>query len=619
MICLDTKFDDITLKKPAELVLKKLGIELSPDGFPVDALKGASLNIKSDGTKGCITYTTRVSFFRMLTEFIKEFKKHKEFNCFENIEVENCGVMLDLSRNGVMKPEALADYFTYMAMTGLNFAMLYMEDVYTIDERPYFGYLRGRYTKDEFRAIDDAADMFGIEVYPAIQTLSHLEMYIKNVEAFPARDTSRLLCIGQDATYELIDAMFKNISGVFRSKKLHLGMDEAWNIGKGEYLKYNGGKLPEDLGDIFTEHLKKVIKMAAKYGFELEMWNSSIGHHCRPEHFADFEEFKDVRVWHGTYEGDFTEEEFLKILHFYDDFGMKDGITGATQTWYGCAPENNFSLGNANNIMTYCKKHGVSHVCDTIWMNDGTECNHFFSLLGAIAYGEHMYNKVVTPEHIKEKFELITGTSYDAFMDMSLFHNKDMNESELIEDCGSRFWGKKLLYQDIMMGMWDKNLYDAPMSEHYVMCRDKFAAYKNLNDNFCLHYEYFESLFDVLALKCYIAERLKPAYDKGDKEFLKLAADNLLPELKGKVEKLKSVHCKQWHNTYKAFGFEIIDARYSAIAGRCDTASCRLSEYLNGEVNTLDELDETRLIAAVHYDINYLGISSMNHHWPSII
>ncbi len=619
MITLNLKFDNPELKKPAEIVCKKLNVEISDSGIDVNIHKGYSLNVCLDGKNGSITYMTKVSFFRMLALFVKNIKENKVFDCSESIEVENCGVMLDLSRNGVMKPDAMADYFSYMSMAGLNFAMLYMEDVYAIEEYKYFGYMRGRYSKADFKEIDDVADMFGIEVYPAIQTLSHLECYLKNVESFPARDTARLICIGQDATYDLIDAMLKNLKGCFRSKKLHLGMDEAWNICKGEYLKFHDNLYPEDLGDVFVSHIKKVVKIASKYGFDLEMWHTSIGRHCRPEHFVDFEEFDNVRVWNGTYEGDFTEEEFCEILHAYDDITKTRGITGATQTWYGCAPENNFSLGNANNLMTYCKKYGVSHVCDTIWMNDGTECNHFFSLLGVIAYGEHMYNKEVSAEHIKDKFELITGTSYDAFMDMSLFHNKDMNDGELHENCGARFWGKKLLYQDIMLGMLDKNLYDNPMSGHYEMCRDKFTIYKNRNDVFRLHYEYFESIFDVLALKCYIAERLKPAYDSGDKDFIRFVAEKLLPELKGKVEKLKAVHSKQWHNTYKAFGFEVIDARYSTISGRCDTAACRLNEYLSGKVVTLDELDEVRLPLAVHYDNNYLGISSMNHHWPAII
>lgn len=618
MIYLDIKFDDTTLKKPAELVMEKLGALLSANGFPVDACKGASLNAKSDGTNGCITYTTRVSFFRMLTEFIKEFKKHTKFNCFESIEVEKCGVLLDLSRNGVMKPEALTDYFTYMAMVGLNDVMLYMEDVYTLPDYKYFGYMRGRYTREEFKEIDDAADMFGIEVYPGVQMLSHMEGYLKTKESVPVRDTGRLLLMGADETYKLIDAMFRAFSGCFRSKRFHMGMDEAWNICKGEWL--NTKEFPNgQRNKVLLEHIKKVVAMGHGYGYELEMFGSSIKCHCTQKDFEDFDEFKSVRVCFGSYDGDISEEEFLKNFHKGDGMVTKKGFLGGTQTWYGYAPENNFSLGNANNVMNYCKKYGVDFVQNTIWMNDGTECNHFLSLLGVTAYGEHMYNKIVTEEMIKEKFELITGSSFQAFMDMSLFHNKDMKSQGLYENEGWNFWGKKFLMQDIMVGLADANLYEMPMSEHYKMCREKFTAYKNRKDPFQLHYEYFENIFDVLELKCYIAERLKPAYENGDKEFLTLVADKLLPELKERVEKARASHREQWHKTYKAFGFENIDVRYSGVSGRCDSAMYRINQFLNGETDILEELEEVRLPFGNHYLYSYDAVVSQCSHWTGQI
>lgn len=60
-------------------------------------------------------------------------------------------------------------------MMGLNLGMMYTEDTYEVPGQPYFGYQRGRYSADELRALDDYADMLGIELCPCIQTLGPFE------------------------------------------------------------------------------------------------------------------------------------------------------------------------------------------------------------------------------------------------------------------------------------------------------------------------------------------------------------------------------------------------------------------------------------------------------------
>ena len=68
---------------------------------------------------------------------------------------EKCfGVMLDMSRNGVMKPDAVKKFVDYLSAFGYNMLQLYTEDTYEVDNEPYFGYLRGAYKKDEIKEID---------------------------------------------------------------------------------------------------------------------------------------------------------------------------------------------------------------------------------------------------------------------------------------------------------------------------------------------------------------------------------------------------------------------------------------------------------------------------------
>ncbi|MBR7182244.1 MAG: beta-N-acetylhexosaminidase, partial [Clostridia bacterium] len=91
---------------------------------------------------------------------------------------QTLGVMLDMSRNAVMRPDALKQYLTHLAKMGYNCVMLYTEDTYEVEGEPYFGYLRGRYTADELRDLDAFAASLGMELIPCIQTLAHLQGFV---------------------------------------------------------------------------------------------------------------------------------------------------------------------------------------------------------------------------------------------------------------------------------------------------------------------------------------------------------------------------------------------------------------------------------------------------------
>lgn len=77
----------------------------------------------------------------MLTLFVKNLKENGKFDYSEEIQIETCGLWLDLSRNGIMRPDALKEYFSYVAMMGLNAVMIYIESGYKLDDYPYFGYM----------------------------------------------------------------------------------------------------------------------------------------------------------------------------------------------------------------------------------------------------------------------------------------------------------------------------------------------------------------------------------------------------------------------------------------------------------------------------------------------
>jgi N-acetyl-beta-hexosaminidase len=143
--------------------------------------------------------------------------------------------MIDVSRNGVPTVQTVHGFLQKMALMGFNVLMLYMEDTYKISDRPYFGYMRGGYCHEELLAIDDYADSLGIEVIPCIQTLGHLEQILQWPAFFEYRDNDHVILADRKTSVELLAQMIKAVSSPFRTKRIHVGMDEAGGVGQGRY------------------------------------------------------------------------------------------------------------------------------------------------------------------------------------------------------------------------------------------------------------------------------------------------------------------------------------------------------------------------------------------------
>ena len=91
--------------------------------------------------------------------------------------IASCGMMLDMSRGGVMTVEAVKGMIDAHAALGLNLMMLYTEDTYTVPEAPHSGLSAWAiYGKKRVREMDDYAAESGVSWFPA-QTLAHLEQF----------------------------------------------------------------------------------------------------------------------------------------------------------------------------------------------------------------------------------------------------------------------------------------------------------------------------------------------------------------------------------------------------------------------------------------------------------
>ncbi len=586
-----------------------LNIALGEDGIPVTLKSGEGLTVSLKDGKAEITCDFKHFFFRGVGILAQNAHKG-EFSINEKTGIEKTGIMLDASRNAVMTVDSIKEMLRYLAVMGYGLVMLYTEDTYEVKEYKYFGYMRGRYTYEELKKCDDYADLFGIEMIPCIQALSHLEQYLRWGEAAKIKDTSDILLVGEDETYKFIEATMRAAMAPFRSKRIHLGMDEAWDLGRGKYLDRFGYR---QQFEIFCDHLKRVDEIVKLLNAEPILWTSSFRHSCerdgvfRPEIAEQVKKLiPDGYSLCLTHYGENPEGCGQNVTNILS-LGVPTSFGGGLWNWQGHYPEWNWAYENIIKSVECCHRNKMNEYVMTSWGNDGHECDPFAILPGLLLTAELCFNESSDTDYLRERFNFLTGGDYDAFFDMANYQNRfEEIDKNYYGNYHRRFMGKKLLWNDVLEGLADSQAIERPLSSHYKANAERFKLLTADTSRWGYLYRQAYRVFNVLAQKTYIAERLTVAYKNGDKEFLHLAASKLFPELKTAFYELYKTDREVWLSNRKVFGWSLHETRYGGMLLRIETAIKRINEYLDGTLDSLPELAEERL------DISYNGFGKYN-------
>ncbi len=527
-----------------------------------------------------------------------------------DMNLRRLGVMLDCSRNAVMKPSTVKRYIDILSSLGYNTLMLYTEDTYQIENEPYFGHLRGRYSKEELKDIDNYAKQNGIELIPCIQTLAHLERIFRWREYGGIRDCNDILLADDDKTYALIDNMFKSLAGSFTSRTVNIGMDEAHMLGRGKYLDKNGLK---DRLEIIMSHLNKVAQIAEKYDFKICMWGDMFlggdlfvrmmsGQPYDESELREVEQRKalvpqNVEIIYWDYYS-LDKKIYNQMLEVYSTICDNVWYAGGLWGWTGFAPHNKFSIDTANLAFTACQNHGVKDVFMTIWGDDGNECSKF-SLLPSLYYVSRIAKGETDIGKIKQGFKEKFGIAFDDFCLLDLPFTPNGTDGKTYNS------DKYLLYNDCFNGLFDcitsKEIADGfNKNAQKLKGVGKGSKYEYLFDN-------IEKLCCALSIKADIGIRTREAYLQNDKDSLKVIIGDY-GKLIIALEEFYKAFKKQWFIENKPFGFEVQDIRIGGLIARVKHCKERLEEYLDGEIEQIEELNEPVLDIYCRKEVSDSGI-----------
>lgn len=589
------------LKKGITYMKKDYDLSVDEEGIPVKLTKKAgqdTLSISFDGEKGEIIYTTTSNFFRQLALWLVNYNRSQSFYKEEKTYFDKTGAMIDVSRNAVLTLDTMKEFLRQMAKLGLNLAMLYTEDTFEVKDYPYFGYLRGRYTKDELKELDNYAYHLGIEMVPCIQTLGHLHQVLQYGTHQDIQDTSDVLLVGEPKTYDFLEHIIREATEPFRSERIHIGMDEAFGVGTGRYKQLNGEK---DTFAIMNKHVRKVTEITEKLGLESMLWSDM--YFRAGSKTGDYYDL-DVQVPKEVIEGiphidmvfwDYYHEDqnaYKTYLEKHMEMKQKVVFAGGVWTWNGISPNYGKTVETTKAGLAACKELGIKEVFATMWGDDGSETPIMTALPGLQVFADLSYREKVDEELCDEISEFNTGYS---FQDFYLLNELDETPGVGTHNLELAAPSKVLLWQDPLLGRFDKGIKGLGLNEHYKELSEKLkCAGENDKGKYKELFEFYSRLARVLSVKAEFGLSLKSAYDESDRSKLSsllFAAEKLTEDL----EALRLLHQAVWMTYYKPFGWEVLDIRYGGIIARVKTVTLRLSAYLNNELDKLEELEEERL------------------------
>lgn len=583
-------------KTPGELISM---LNLLEDDYPIkESSEGLSLIFKKHekGTKiiyreneAFIYYDSISSAARSIGTVLSEIGK--DTGAFtEESPFETFGILIECSRNAILTVDYFKQWLKRLSLMGCNLAMLYTKDAYELPGEDYFGYLRGRYTLDELREIDDFASKLGIEMIGCIQALGHLEPVLRWPAYASVKDTSSVLLTTEEKSYELVDKMMKFYSKAFKSRRIHLGMDETHDLGRGTYMDKNGYRRGFD---IYNDHLSRISGMCKKHGLSYMIWSDMyfrMG--SKTQNYYDKEAVipEDVKekipkdaqlVYWDYYHKD--EEFYIEWIKRHKALGFPPFMASGIWTWGLLWHNHKQTEETVGPCISACIKEEVKELVFTAWGDDGMLCDFDSAQAGLCYAAEKAFaGKNFDEKNAAKRFKAICGGDYG-------LHKKASEISDLEEGVRALF----TLWDDPLLGIHWKNQ-ETPKSYWQNVLR-KYAevesALENAEEGGAGDISRIKKIVRFLKNKIDFKLKLDAAYEQRDFQALGLLKENIqviIDELDELIASFRS----HWNKRYKSFGFEFVHVRLGGQKERFKELSIRIDELLSGKTASIPELDE---------------------------
>ena len=587
-----------TRTTPAELrpMLTALG-----DAYPIRKGPGHGLevqfeNVDEPGLGACqmrgqtatIQYATPAQAGRavgaLLAGMVSEKRPYQETTPFTSL-----GIMLDCSRNAVMTVEHVKLWMQRLALLGYNTVMLYTEDTYELPDEPYFGYQRGPYTASELKEIDACAARLNIEVIPCIQTLGHLTNLLRHAAYRSVKDTSSVLLVGEKKTHALIDKMIQHWREVCRTDRIHVGMDETHDLGRGQYMDLNGYR---EGFDLFNEHLARVVRMCRKHGFRPMIWSdmyfrlgSKTGDYYDPGTIVPPAVVRRIPaqaelVYWDYYHAD--REFYLDWIERHRNMGKEPIMGSGIWTWNKYWYDPHITEATAGPCIDACREAQVKELFFTQWGDNGAYCDHDSAFAGMVWCADRAYGHGdPPPRRLEQRFAAVCGGSYRAHIQAGDLHGG-------IEGVQPDMWDDPIFETRFRQQCGDDARQMAQVARGYAALARKLR--KHCADRATGDLAHAHIVARAFAARYDLSARLLAAYRGKDRNRVR-SVRRRIPKVVEAIRQMEESFRAMWMSHNKPEGLETIEGRFGMVEARYRELDRRLAEYGRGSIGKIAELE----------------------------
>ncbi len=283
------------------------------------------------------------------------------------------GLLLDISRGKVPTLATLKELVDFMVGLKLNLLMLYTEHVFSFRRHPLIGKGASPMSAGELRELDEYAGRRHVELVPTLQSLGHMHQILKYPRYRKLAESDRMWSVSPalEETYELLDDLYSEYLGNFRSPWLNANCDEPVDLGKG--LSKSQAE-SEGLAAVFAGHVARVQGLAARHGKKTMIWADFLFEHREVIPLLP----KGLLLIDWWYEANHDFER-VRVLR---ENGMPFMAAAGTSGWNTLFPRVENSLANICGYAEAAKRNDAEGLLTTEW-GDGGHGN----LLGNSLYG----------------------------------------------------------------------------------------------------------------------------------------------------------------------------------------------------------------------------------------
>ena len=519
--------------------------------------------------------------------------------CDEKTSFKTLGILFDCTRGNIITVKHFKHWLRRLALLGYNMAMIYTKDAYQLPGEPYFGYMRGAYSIGEIKELDAYASQLGIELIGAIQALGHLEPILRWSAYGKVRDTSSVIMVDEPASYELLEKMISFWSEALTSRRIHLGMDECHDLGRGKFMDKHGY---ESQYALYNRHLGKITRICEQKGLKPIIWSDMYFRYAnsRQDYYdTDAVIPEDVKkaipkmVQLSYWDYYHREPEIYKTMltRTAELNGGKPFMASGVWTWSRCWTDYEMTFATVRPCIDACRETGTDELVFTLWGDDGGYCDFDSAFAGLAWAADYGANRDESEERTAKLYEAVFGTSYRLqVLCGNLCHTYVNEKGDIV-----KLLPGPLLWDDPLLGIaWHEFPAFKPQ-----LAESLLAEYRNIMEQTAPHrddqkaglIDYAWNLANVLTLKLELRQKLESAYEKKDRDKLKSIAERRIPILIDAIDCLLEAFRRQWLRSFKSFGLELMQIRLGGLKERYRELARVMLDYVRGESDSIPELE----------------------------